>query len=106
MVSLMQTGLVTQMIVPPQVLSFFFFFFFFPDTLGIWLLADTPLTLHGFFDADWDGNPDDRTSICAFLFFFGAIQFHGVLQSNALLLVLPPRLSIVQLQLLLSNCNG
>ena len=44
------------------------FFFFFSDTLGSWLLADTPLTLHGFFNADWVGNPDDRTFICAFFF--------------------------------------
>ena len=41
-------------------------------SLGIKLLTDTPLTLHGFYDADWAGNPDDRTSIEAFLIFLGA----------------------------------
>ena len=41
-------------------------------SFGIRLLADTPLTLHGFFDADWAGNLDDRTSTCAFLIFLGA----------------------------------
>ena len=40
--------------------------------LGILLLVDTPLTLHGYSDADWAGNPDDRTSIGAFLIFLGA----------------------------------
>ncbi|KAG6484704.1 hypothetical protein ZIOFF_053227 [Zingiber officinale] len=33
--------------------------------LGIHLLADTPLTLHGLSDADWAGDPDDRCSIIA-----------------------------------------
>ena len=41
-------------------------------SLGIRLLADTPQTLHGFSDADWVGNPDDRTSTSAFLIFLGA----------------------------------
>ena len=41
-------------------------------SLGIRILADTSLTLHGFFDANWAGNPDDRTSIGAFLIFLGA----------------------------------
>ena len=41
-------------------LSFFFFF------------ADSPQTLHGFFDADWDGNLDDRNSIGTFIIFLGA----------------------------------
>ena len=40
-------------------------------SLGIWLLADTTLSLHGFSDANWAGNPDDRTSTCAFLIFLG-----------------------------------
>ena len=40
-------------------------------SLGIRLLADTPLTLHGFSDADWAGNLDDRTSTKAFLIFLG-----------------------------------
>ena len=40
-------------------------------SLGIQLLADTPLTLHGFPDADWASNPDDRTSTNAFLIFLG-----------------------------------
>ena len=31
-------------------------------TFGIRLLASSPLTLHGYSDADWAGNPDDRTS--------------------------------------------
>ena len=41
-------------------------------SLGIRLLVDTPLTLHGFSDADWVGKPDDRTSKDAFLIFLGA----------------------------------
>ena len=40
-------------------------------SLGIRLLAGTPLTLHGFSDADWASNLDDRTSIEAFLIFLG-----------------------------------
>ena len=40
-------------------------------SLGIRLLVDTPLTLHGFSDIDWAGNPDDHTSISAFLIFLG-----------------------------------
>ena len=38
---------------------------------GIRLLADTPLILHGLFDADWAGNPNDRTSTSVFLIFLG-----------------------------------
>ena len=41
-------------------------------SLGIWLLADTPLTLHSFSIVDWDGNPNDCTSTRAFLIFLGA----------------------------------
>ena len=41
-------------------------------SLGIWLLAYTPLSLHGFFDADCASNLDDHTSISAFLIFLGA----------------------------------
>ena len=41
-------------------------------SLGIQLLTDTAHTLHGFYDADWAGNPDDRTSTGAFLIFLGA----------------------------------
>ena len=41
-------------------------------SLGIQLLADTPLTLHCFSNADWFGNLDDRTSIGAFLVFLSA----------------------------------
>ena len=41
-------------------------------SLGIRLLADTPLTLYGFFDADWASNLDDRTSTGAFLILLGA----------------------------------
>ena len=40
-------------------------------SLRIWLLADTPLQLHGFSDANWAGNPDNRTSTCAFPIFLG-----------------------------------
>ena len=40
--------------------------------LGIRLLADTPLTLHGFSNTNWAGNLDDRTCTRAFLIFFGA----------------------------------
>ena len=38
-------------------------------SLGIRLLTDTPQTLHGFSNVDWASNPDDRTSIGAFLIF-------------------------------------
>ena len=41
-------------------------------SFGIRLLADTPLTLYGFSNADWAGNRDDRTSTRAFLIFLGA----------------------------------
>ena len=41
-------------------------------SLGIWLLANTPQTLHGFSYADWVGNQDDHTSIGDFLIFLGA----------------------------------
>ena len=41
-------------------------------SFGIRLLANTPLTLHGFSDADWAGNLNDRTSTCAFLILFDA----------------------------------
>ena len=34
--------------------------------------ADSPHILHGFFDADWAGNPDDRTSTGTFIIFLGA----------------------------------
>ena len=40
-------------------------------SLNIRLLTDTPLTLHGFSDAGWVGNLDDRTSTGAFLIFHG-----------------------------------
>ena len=67
-------------------------------SLGIQLLADTPHTLHGFSDADWAGNLDDRTSTSAFSFSLVLIQSSELLQSNTLLLVLPLRLSIVPLR--------
>ena len=41
-------------------------------SLGITLLANDPLTLHGSSDADWASNPNDRTSTTAFLIFLGA----------------------------------
>ena len=41
-------------------------------SFGIRLLANTPLTLHGFSYADWAGNPNDHTSTCVFLNFFDA----------------------------------
>ena len=41
-------------------------------SLGIRLLVDTPLTLHDFSYANWAGNPNDRTSIDAFLIFLDA----------------------------------
>ena len=75
-------------------------------SLGIQILAYTPLKLHGLFDVDWAGNLDDRTSMGAFLIFLCANPVLRVLQSNTLLLVLPLRLSIVQLWLLLPNYNG
>ena len=43
-------------------------------SFGIRLLVDTHQTLHGFSDADWAGNPNDHTSIGAFLIFMGANQ--------------------------------
>ena len=41
-------------------------------SLGIRLLTDTPLTLHGFSNVDWAGNLNDRTSTSVFLIFLGA----------------------------------
>ena len=41
-------------------------------SLGICLIADTPLILHGFSDADGAGNLDDRTSTRSFLTFLRA----------------------------------
>ena len=41
-------------------------------SLGIRLLTDTLLTLHGFSDANWTTNPEDHTSTGAFLIFLGA----------------------------------
>ena len=41
-------------------------------SFGIRLLVDTPLTLYGFFDVDWAGNPNDQISTRAFLIFLGA----------------------------------
>ena len=41
-------------------------------SLCIWLIADTPQTLHGFSDVDWVGNPDDRTSTGAFFIFLSS----------------------------------
>ena len=41
-------------------------------SLGIRLLADSPQTLHDFSNADWAGNPDDRSSTSAFLIFLCA----------------------------------
>ena len=41
-------------------------------SFGILLLADIPMTLLGFSYVDWASNPDDHTSIGAFLFFLGA----------------------------------
>ena len=53
-------------------------------SLGIRLLADTPLTLHGFSDADWVGNLDDCTSIGAFLIFLSVnlISWSSTKQRN------------------------
>ena len=39
--------------------------------LGIILKSTTPISLHGFSDADWAGNPDDRTSTGAYVIFLG-----------------------------------
>ena len=41
-------------------------------SLGIRLIADTPLTLHGFSYVGWVGNLNDRTSTGDFLIFLGA----------------------------------
>ena len=40
--------------------------------LSIRLLTNTHLTLHRFSDVDWASNPDDRTSISAFVIFLSA----------------------------------
>lgn len=39
--------------------------------LGIHLRASTPMSLHGYSDADWAGNVDDRTSTGAYVIFLG-----------------------------------
>ena len=41
-------------------------------SLGIQLLTDTPLTMHGFSDANLASNLDDRTSTGVFLLFLCA----------------------------------
>ena len=41
-------------------------------SFGIRIFSNTPLTFHGFSDADWASNPDDRTSTGTFLIFLGA----------------------------------
>lgn len=41
-------------------------------SFGIRLQALSPLSVHGFSDADWAGNPDDRTSTGAYVIFLGA----------------------------------
>ena len=41
-------------------------------SFDIRLLVGTPLALHGFFDVDWAGNPNDCTSTGAFLIFLSA----------------------------------
>ena len=41
-------------------------------SLGIRLLVNTPLRLHGFSYTDYIGNPNDRTTTGAFLIFLGA----------------------------------
>ena len=41
-------------------------------TLGIRLLASTPISLHGYSNADWAENPDDRTSTGTYVMFLGA----------------------------------
>ena len=40
--------------------------------LSINLCSSTPISLHGYSDADWGGNPDDRTSTVAYVVFLGA----------------------------------
>ena len=40
--------------------------------LGIHLSSTTPISLHGYSDADWAGDPDDRTSTGAYIIFLGA----------------------------------
>ena len=46
-------------------------------SLSIRLLADTPLTLHGFSNANWASNPNDCTSTKAFLIFLYANPISG-----------------------------
>lgn len=40
--------------------------------LAIRLLSDTPLTLHGYSEADWASDPNDRTSTRAYVMFLSA----------------------------------
>lgn len=39
---------------------------------GILLCRSSPIHLHAFLDANWAINPNDRTSITAYLIFFGS----------------------------------
>ncbi|KAA8537148.1 hypothetical protein F0562_029626 [Nyssa sinensis] len=38
---------------------------------GVIFYRDTPLCLHAFSDADWDGNPDDFSSTSAYIVYLG-----------------------------------
>lgn len=40
-------------------------------THGIFLQAKSPLTLHAFFDADWEGDTDDYISTNAYIVYLG-----------------------------------
>ena len=40
--------------------------------LGIHLSFSMPISLHGYSDADWAGDPDDRTCTGAYIIFLGA----------------------------------
>ena len=37
---------------------------------GLFLRKNSPLHLHAFFDSNWAGNKDDRTSTIAYIVFF------------------------------------
>lgn len=61
---------------------------------GLFLKCNSPICLHAFFDADWAGNRDDKTSTTAFVIYVGSNPSPSTLKSKEVLPVLLLNLSI------------